>query len=100
VRELQNCLERAVILADGDTITPKLFNLKLDQFSKPENPLTTLDFSGSLAGITKRALDEVERQAIRHALDETNNDIVRAADRLQIGYKALTTKMKALGIQH
>ena len=100
VRELQNCLERAVILADGDTITPKLFNLKLDQFSKPENPLTTLDFSGSLAGITKRALDEVERQAIRHALDESNNDIVRAADRLQIGYKALTTKMKALGIQH
>jgi DNA-binding NtrC family response regulator len=100
VRELQNCLERAVILADGDTITPKLFNLKLDQFSKPENPLTTLDFSGSLAGITKRALDEVERQAIRHALDETNNDIVRAADRLQIGYKALSTKMKTLGIQH
>ena len=100
VRELQNCLERAVILADGDTITPKLFNLKLDEFSRPENPLTTLDFSGSLAGITKRALDEVERQAIRHALDEANNDIVRAADRLQIGYKALTTKMKALGIQH
>jgi DNA-binding NtrC family response regulator len=100
VRELQNCLERAVILADGDTLTPRHFNLKIEEFAKPENPLATLDFSGSLAGISRRALDEVERQAIRLALDEANNDIVRAADRLQIGYKALTTKMRALGIPH
>jgi DNA-binding NtrC family response regulator len=100
VRELQNCLERAVILAEGDTITPKHFNLKVGEFAKPENPLTTLDFSGSLAAITRRAIDEVERQAIHHALAESNNDIVRAADRLQVGYKALTTKMRALGIPH
>ena len=67
---------------------------------KPENPLAALDMSGSLAGITKRAVEEVERQAIRLALEESNNDILRAADRLQIGYKALTTKMRALGLPH
>jgi DNA-binding NtrC family response regulator len=100
VRELQNCLERAVILAEGETITPKHFNLKVDEFLKPENPLAALDMSGSLAEITRRALDEVERQAIQRSLEETNGDIVRAAERLQIGYKALTTKMRALGIPH
>ena len=98
VRELQNCLERAVILAEGDTLAPRHFNLKVEEYVKPENPLTALDMSGSLAGITKRAVEEVERQAIRLALQESNNDIVRASERLQIGYKALTTKMRALGI--
>ena len=100
VRELQNCLERAVILADGDTLTPKHFNLKVEEYVKPENPLATLDMSGSLATITKRAVEEVERQAIRLALEQSNNDILRAADRLQMGYKALTTKMRALGVAH
>ena len=98
VRELQNCLERAVILAEGDTLGPKHFNLKVEEYVKPENPLATLDMSGSLASITKRAIEEVERQAIRHALEESNSDIVRASERLQVGYKALTTKMRALGI--
>jgi DNA-binding NtrC family response regulator len=97
VRELQNCLERAVILADGETIYPKHLSLVAEDFSRPENPLANLDLSGSLAEITHRAMAEVERQAIRQALVETHGDGPRAADRLQIGYKVLTAKMKALG---
>jgi DNA-binding NtrC family response regulator len=41
---------------------------------------------------------EVERQAIRQALADANGDGPRAADRLQIGYKVLTSKMRALGL--
>jgi DNA-binding NtrC family response regulator len=55
--------------------------------------------SGSLADVTSRAITEVERQAIRHALAEAGNDAPRAADRLGIGYKQLQSKMKALGFQ-
>jgi DNA-binding NtrC family response regulator len=97
VRELQNCLERAVILTDGSTIFPKHLSLNAEGLAKPENPLADLDLSGSLAEITNRAMAEVERQAIRQALAETNGDGPRAADRLQINYKALTARMRALG---
>jgi DNA-binding NtrC family response regulator len=98
VRELQNCLERAVILSDGDTIYPKHLNLVIEDFTAAENPLARLDLSGSLADITHRAVSEVERQAIKEALAEANGDLARAADRLQIGYRVLTAKMKSLGL--
>jgi DNA-binding NtrC family response regulator len=101
VRELQNCLERAVILADGEMIHPRHLNLTADEFSRPAvpvNPLATLDLSGSLADVTARAVAEVERQAIRRAIEEASGDVARAADRLQVNYKVLTTKMRVLGI--
>jgi DNA-binding NtrC family response regulator len=98
VRELQNCLERAIILADGETIFPKHLNLNAEQLSRPEDPLATLDLSGSLADITSRAVIEVERYAIRQALAESNGDMPRAADRLQVGYKLLSAKVKTLGL--
>jgi DNA-binding NtrC family response regulator len=98
VRELQNCLERAIILADGETIFPKHLNLTAEDLTRPENPLANLDLSGSLAEITSRAVAEVERQAIRQALADSNGDGPRAADRLQIGFKLLSAKVKALGL--
>jgi DNA-binding NtrC family response regulator len=98
VRELQNCLERAVILSDGDTIYPKHLKLVMEDFTRAENPLAHLDLSGSLADVTHRAVSEVERQAIKEAVAEAKGDLARAADRLQVGYKVLTSKMKSLGM--
>ena len=98
VRELQNCLERAAILADGDVIHPRQFNLKVTDMSRPENPLAMLDLSGSLAEATSRAVEEVERQVIQRALDDHNGDVARAADALQIGFKVLVAKRRALGV--
>jgi DNA-binding NtrC family response regulator len=97
VRELQNCLERAAILADGDTIHPKHLHLIAEDLTRHDEPLSQLDLSGTLADITSRAIALAERQAIQQALMEANGDAPRAADRLQIGYKVLTAKMKALG---
>ena len=88
MRELQNCLERAVILADGETIYPKHLNLHAEDFTPPANPLAHLDFSGSLADVTQRAVAEVERQAIRQALPKhATSD--RARRSAQIGCKLL-----------
>jgi DNA-binding NtrC family response regulator len=98
VRELQNCLERAVILVDGETIFPKHLNLMAEPLTKPEHPLAALDLTGSLADITHRAVAEIEKRAIQQALAEVNGDAPRAADRLQIGYKVLVQKMRALGL--
>lgn len=96
VRELQNCLERAAILTDGEIIYPRHLNLVAENLSPPPNPLVHLDLSGSLTDITSRAVAEVERQAIRQALIESHGDVARAADRLQVGFKILTAKMKTL----
>jgi len=98
VRELQNSLERAAILADGDTLYPKHLSLNEERRPAPPGGLAQLDLSGSLADVTARAIAEVERQAIRRSLSETEGDVARAADQLQIGYKALVDKMRTLGI--
>jgi DNA-binding NtrC family response regulator len=98
VRELQNCLERAVILSDGDTIFPKQLSLVVEDFTRAENPLARLDLTGSLSDVTHRAVMEVERQVIGQAIADSHGDLAKAADRLQIGYKALTAKMRALDL--
>jgi DNA-binding NtrC family response regulator len=98
VRELQNCLERAVILSEGDVIHPKHLNLHAEDFSAPQSPLALLDLTGSLAAVTQRAVAEVERLVIQQALAEANGDAMRASDRLQVGYKQLLAKMKTLGV--
>jgi DNA-binding NtrC family response regulator len=100
VRELQNCIERAVILADGETIHSKHLSLtsELAVPAPPESPLVNFDFSGTLADVTSRATEAVERVAIQKALEQSNGDVARAADRLAVNFKALTSKIRQYGI--
>src|SRR3954453_18747814 len=67
VRELQNCIERSVILVDGDTIFPIHLNLS---FAAPlvdetvVSPWAHVDLSGTLAEVTRRVTGEVEQAKI------------------------------------
>ena len=97
VRELQNCIERAVILAEEDAIQPRHLNLTfkaIEAQAEPVNPLAELDLTGSLTDATKRAIAVVERLKIQEALEEADNVKGRAAELLQISYKALLAKLK------
>jgi DNA-binding NtrC family response regulator len=100
VRELQNCLERGVILADGDTIYPTHLRLTSELSPPPpqEAPSPPLDLSGSLADVVNRATEMAERQAIARALQEANGDLARAANRLQVNHKVLTAKIRQYGL--
>jgi DNA-binding NtrC family response regulator len=100
VRELQNALERAVILADGDTIQPGHLNLSGHAVPAPPpaDPWDGINLDGSLAEVTSRAVAEVERRKIKRALQDAGGDKGRAADLLQVGYKALLVRMKDLGL--
>ena len=96
VRELQNCIERAVILAEGD-IQPRHLNLSfksLERDPEPPDPLADLDLSGSLAEATRRAAFVIERVKIEQILKEADGNKGRAAELLQISYKALLAKLK------
>jgi DNA-binding NtrC family response regulator len=97
VRELQNCIERAVILADGDAILPRHLNLSFvteTAEEPPPSPWAQLDLSGSLSDVTRRAVAEVERLKIEEVLREAEGNRGRAAELLQVSYKALLAKLK------
>jgi len=91
VRELENVVERAVIMARGEMITPMEFpeNLKeLDQ----ELRETRIDIAAG------RSLKEVEKEMILRTLEETGGNRTHAADILGISRRTLQLKLKEYGI--
>ena len=104
VRELQNCIERSVILTEGDTIQPRHLNLSfrgpgsLAPPTPEDDPWTKIDLSGSLADATKRIMSEVERRKLERALQEAGGDTGRASEILQIPFKTMQQKVRDYGI--
>jgi DNA-binding NtrC family response regulator len=105
VRELQNCIERAVILTEGDTIHPHHLHLSFRGGSAvaqtdavDPDPWTRIDLSGSLADATRRTLAEVERRKVDQALKEAGGDKGRAAEILQVSFKAMLGKLREHGL--
>jgi DNA-binding NtrC family response regulator len=103
VRELQNCIERAVILTEGDAIHAR--HLNLTSMISPEpagpqqvNPWDGIDLSGTLAEASKRVLAEVERRKLTQALKEASGNAGRAAEILQVSYKMLMQKVRDYGL--
>jgi two-component system response regulator HydG len=84
VRELQHALERAVIMADSNTLQQSdfLFNRKGDVSVNPD----TLN------------LDEVEKAAVVKALQLHNGNISKAADELGLTRASLYRRMEKYGL--
>src|SRR5262249_50105028 len=103
VRELQNCIERAVILTEGDTIHARHLSLSFREGAPApvavpdDSPWSRIDLSGTLAVATNRVVAEVEKRKIGQALKEAGGNRTRAAETLQIGFKALTAKLREHG---
>lgn len=97
VRELENTIERAVILCDGSVIAPEHFTLSKQPVlasAKSSQPI-----NGTLESVAKEALRIAESQRIADALKETKGNKSRAAEILQVSYKTLLTKIKDYGIE-
>ncbi|MCC7124596.1 MAG: sigma-54-dependent Fis family transcriptional regulator [Acidobacteria bacterium] len=101
VRELQNAIERAVILADGDTLHPGHLSLQQHAVSAaaPPDPWDGIDLDGSLNEVTSRVAAEAERRAIQKALKAAGGDKARAADVLQVSYKTLLARLRDFGLE-
>ena len=95
IRELENSIERAVLLAEGDVITRD--DLRLGELS----PTTGSQDPGTVVKIppTGIALEEIERQAVVEALTMSNWVQKDAAELLSITPRVMNYKIKTLGIE-
>jgi DNA-binding NtrC family response regulator len=89
IRELENAIERALILEDGDTLPPRCFSWFVGE-SKRE--VQTGDHK-------IYSLTELEKAHIQRVLGETGGHKIRAAQLLGIDRKTLYQKIKRYGIK-
>ena len=83
VRELQSAIERAVILASGFTLYPDDFMLKTTANRRLKN--------------VNLNLDELEREAIEKALQQSGGNMSQAAELLGISRFSLYRKIEKQG---
>jgi DNA-binding NtrC family response regulator len=92
VRQLENFLEQAVVLAEGDTLTDRdLFAGDLSSGVAAPAPVISGVFEAGLP------LSEVERRHILRTLHKVHGNRTEAARLLQISVRCLQYKLKAYG---
>ncbi|HZW30051.1 MAG TPA: sigma 54-interacting transcriptional regulator, partial [Isosphaeraceae bacterium] len=89
VRELDNAMERAVILSEGPILTP-------DDF--PPGLIVESDPDGSGDNL-RQAVRDYERQHIQRVLRDCGDDKRETARRLGLGLSSLYRKLEELGIR-
>ncbi|MBL1277111.1 MAG: sigma-54-dependent Fis family transcriptional regulator [Ectothiorhodospiraceae bacterium] len=98
VRELENILERAMTLCDGDTIRQRDLHLP--------KPPTDNNFIPPMPGPLDSGqihleshLDDIEKTAILQALEQTKYNKTAAAKLLGLSFRALRYRLKKLGLE-
>jgi formate hydrogenlyase transcriptional activator len=98
IRELQNVIERAVIISTGPVLSVDVTDLKSPKASPPaEKPASAKSTNGALHNV----LEETERQQILKALKECNWVVAGpngAAAHLSMKRSTLQLRMQKLGI--
>jgi DNA-binding NtrC family response regulator len=95
IRELENCIERAAILCERNTIEPH--DLHLTGGEDRSLIESAIDLSGTLGEAVDRATRAIERIKIESAL-RSSSSRAEAADSLGIAPRTLQSRMKELGI--
>ena len=88
IRELENCIKRAAIMADGNQIAPEEVGLERVELSENQDSLDL------------RAIrDAAERKAIIAALGRVNGNMVKAAELLGVSRPTLYDLMHRLNLK-
>ncbi len=96
VRQLENVIERAMVLAEGPTIKPEdLPDFVRHPQAAVEGPLETLPVDELSI---KKQTAELERRLIGRALQITDGNRTKAAELLDLSYRALLYKIRDYGL--
>jgi two-component system response regulator AtoC len=95
IRELENLLERVVVLADGPEIQPTDLPEDILHPSPDRAPIEVSDDDLSV----KRHSAELERVLIRRALERTGGNKTQAAELLELSPRALRYKIQDYGLE-
>ena len=99
IRELNNCIEKAVILSEGDTLT--LADLQLPLPSNTPYPIGGTPSNSQYPTADSEAvetLEAVEERAIRNAMAQHDGNLSLVAKALNISRPTLYAKLKKYGI--
>jgi DNA-binding NtrC family response regulator len=95
VRELENTIERAIILSEGDTIEQDDISPGNTPGSQSVNNAEAGSSEGqALEQISKNAQRAAETKEIKRVLAITGGNKSKAAKKLKVSYKTLLTKIK------
>jgi two-component system response regulator AtoC len=99
IRELENVIQRVIVLGNEEVIMEELASVNMEEPTQTTK-VTHLHEKPwpSLKEVQREATIKAETEVIRKALDLTNWNRKKAADLLNISYKALLYKIKECGI--
>ncbi|MDI1276599.1 sigma-54 dependent transcriptional regulator [Methylobacter sp.] len=95
VRELENIMERALALYDGNNIESDDLNLQIDAHKAAKSP----EYSPVLGSLEDH-LEGIERKAITLVLEENEGDKTAAAKQLGLSFRSLRYRLKQLDMDH
>ncbi len=93
IRELENVLEQAVVLAEGDTLDEDSLSGRL----RDADVVTEPGYASDDLSV-KRRCAELERQLIKRALERTGGNRSKAAALLELSPRALRYKIQDYGL--
>jgi two-component system, NtrC family, response regulator PilR len=100
VRELENILERAFTLCEGNNIQPNdlvLNEQRNDDGSTAGNPVTGIDITQAM-GQFEPFMEEIEKQILEYALEQSRWNKTAAAELLGISFRTMRYKLQKLNI--
>ncbi len=98
VRELENILERAMTLCEGNRIVTDDLQLPSSSVSEQQNSQQAALARHSPASLNP-LLDNIEKETILQALEQTEWNKTRAAKLLGVGHGALRYRLKKLDLE-
>jgi two-component system response regulator PilR (NtrC family) len=101
VRELENMLERAMALSEGDTITAEdlqLGSIQSPAKSRGEEPASSGSLLARVAGDLDGYLEDIERAVLTEALEAQRWNRTETAKSLGVSFRSLRYRLKKLGL--
>jgi DNA-binding NtrC family response regulator len=97
VREMENAIERAVALTDGDVIDRQDLPSQIGNVSRENEHLPTLHIPDEGLNMAE-TIAHIEKTLIKQAMDKSRNVKARAATLLNINRTTLVEKIRRYGM--